>query len=186
MEFTSYTPGQLIEGTEPLPDGRHECVIVSAVDKFDNGDAFQRVVFQPVKGPDVYAWPTKKIFDRAGKDGADFAAIMADALQIDRSNGLDLKPALMIGRNVLVSTRQWTTNDGKVIANVDTVRGTWTERGGAIPAAPQSRPAPPGAFELGPITGATSPAAAPKPRTPAAAVAAARGDEAGGSDDVPF
>ena len=177
MEFTSYTPGQLIEGTEPLPDGRHECVIVSAVDKFDNGDAFQRVVFQPVKGPDVYAWPTKKIFDRAGKGGADFGAIMADALQIDRSNGLNLKPALMIGRNVLVSTRQWTTQDGKVIANVDTVRGTWTERGGAIPAAPQSRPEE---------TRATDPAAAPKPRTAAAAVATARGDEAGGSDDVPF
>lgn len=177
MEFTSYQPGQLIEGTEPLPDGRHECVIVSAVDKFDNGDAFQRVVFQPVKGPDVYAWPAKKIFDRAGKDGADFAAIMADALRIDREHELNLKPAEMIGRKVLVSTRQWTTNDGKVIAVVDTVRGIWTQRGGEIPAAPQSQPAE---------TRATAPAAAPKPRTPAAAVATARGDEAGGSDDVPF
>jgi len=74
-----------------------------------------------------------------------------------------------------VSTRQWTTSDGKVIAIVDTVRGIWTARGGEIPAAPQSRPAE---------TRAT-PAAA-KPRTPAAAVATARGDEAGGSDDVPF
>lgn len=179
MEFTSYEPGALIEGSEPLPDERHECVIVSAVDKFDNGDPFQRVVFQPVKGPDVYAWPAKKIYDRAGKDGADFAAIVADALRIDRQNGLDLKPSEMIGRKVLVSTRQWTTPDGKVIAVVDTVRGIWTARGGEIPAAPVSRPA-----ETEAVAG---PAPAKlKPRTPAAAVATARGDEAGGSDDVPF
>jgi len=175
MEFTSYQPGQVIEGNEPLPDERHECIIVSAADKYDNdGSRYQRVVFQPVKGADVYAWPAKKIYDRSGKEGADFAATVADALRIDRSQGLDLDPGEMVGRKVLVSTRQWTTPDGKVIALVEAVRGTWTARGGAIPAAPAPAPA----AEPAPVKA--------KPRTPAAAVAAARGDEAGGSDDVPF
>jgi hypothetical protein len=188
MEFTSYQPGQVIEGNEPLPDERHECIIVSAADKYDNdGSRYLRVVFQPVKGADVYAWPAKKIYDRSGKEGADFAATVADALRIDRSHSLDLDPGEMVGRKVLVSTRQWTTPDGKVIALVEAVRGTWTARGGAIPAAPArevQRITPNDVGIIAPAAPATI--AAPKPRTPAAAVAAARGDEAGGSDDVPF
>lgn len=176
MEFQSYTPGQAIEGTEPLEDGRHECVIVSAEDKYDNdGTANLRVVFQPIKGAEVYAWPVLKISDTAR--GIRFGAALADALQIDRSAGLDLDPRELRGKKVLVSTRRWVDDQSRTNVGVDSIRGTWTERGGAIPAAPQSRPAE---------TRATAPAAAPKPRTPAAAVAAARGDEAGGSDDVPF
>ena len=174
MEFTNYTPGQPIEGTEPLEDGRYECVIVSAEDKFDNdGSAHLRVTFMPLKGGEVYAWPVLKITDSAR--GIRFGAALADALQIDRSNGLDLDPRELRGKRVLVSTRRWDDDKGRTNVGVDAIRGTWTERGGAIPAAPVSRPAE---------TKATI--AAAKPRTPAAAVAAARGDEAGGSDDVPF
>ena len=172
MEFTSYQPGQAIEGTEPLEDGRHECLIVSAEDGFDNdGSARMRVVFQPIKGAEVYAWPALKISDTAR--GVRFGAALADALQIDRSNGLYLDPREIRGKRVLVSTRRWTDDQGRVNVGIDTIRGTWTVRGGEVPAAPQSRPA-------------ETRATAPKPRTPAAAVAAARGDEAGGSDDVPF
>ena len=170
MEFTSYTPGQAIEGTEPLEDGRHECVIVSAEDGFDNdGSARMRVVFQPIKGAEVYAWPALKISDTAR--GVRFGAALADALQIDRSNGLYLDPREIRGKRVLISTRRW-EDQGRVNVGIDTIRGTWTVRGGAVAAAP----AP--AAEPAPVKA--------KPRTPAAAVAAARGDEAGGSDDVPF
>jgi hypothetical protein len=171
MEFQSYTPGQAIEGTEPLEDGRHECVIVSAEDKFDNdGTANLRVVFQPIKGAEVYAWPVLKISDTAR--GIRFGAALADALQIDRSNGLDLDPRELRGKRVLVSTRRWVDDQSRTNVGVDSIRGTWTVRGGAVAAAP----AP--AAESAPVKA--------KPRTPAAAVAAARGDEAGGSDDVPF
>jgi hypothetical protein len=172
MEFQSYTPGQAIEGTEPLEDGRHECVIVSAEDKFDNdGTANLRVVFQPIRGAEVYAWPVLKISDTAR--GIRFGAALADALQIDRSNGLDLDPRELRGKRVLVSTRRWVDDQSRTNVGVDSIRGTWTVRGGAVAAAPAPAPEP-------------APVKAAKPRTPAAAVAAARGDEAGGSDDVPF
>jgi hypothetical protein len=171
MEFQSYTPGQAIEGTEPLEDGRHECVIVSAEDKFDNdGTANLRVVFQPLKGAEVYAWPVLKISDTAR--GIRFGAALADALQIDRSAGLDLDPRELRGKRVLVSTRRWVDDQSRTNVGVDSIRGTWTVRGGAVAAAPAPTP------EAAPVKA--------KPRTPAAAVAAARGDEAGGSDDVPF
>ncbi len=169
MEFTSYQPGQAIEGTEPLEDGRHECVIVSAEDNYPSDcTAHLRVVFQPIKGAEVYAWPVLKISDTAR--GIRFGAALADALQIDRSAGLDLDPREIRGKRVLVSTRRWTDDQGRTNVGIDTIRGTWTVRGGAVAAAPAAEPAPVKA----------------KPRTPAAAVAAARGDEAGGSDDVPF
>ena len=175
MEFSSYTPGQAIEGTEPLEDGRHECVIVSAEDKFDNdGTAHLRVVFQPLKGADVYAWPALKISDSAR--GIRFGAALADALQIDRSAGLELDPREIRGKKVLISTRRWVDDQSRTNVGVDSIRGTWSIRGGAVAVAPVSRPAE---------TEAT-PQAKAKPRTPAAAVAAARGDDAGGSDDVPF
>jgi hypothetical protein len=178
MEFTSYQPGQPIEGTEPLEDGRYECVIVAAEDRFDNdGSAHLRVTFMPIKGGDVYAWPVLKITDTAR--GIRFGAALADALQIDRSNGLRLEPIHIRGQRVLVSTRRWDDDKGRTNVGVDAIRGTWTERGGAIPAAPQTRPA-----ETEAVAG--PPPAKWKPRTPAAAVATARGDEAGGSDDVPF
>jgi len=171
MEFTTYTPGQPIEGTEPLEDGRYECVIVSAEDKFDNdGSAHLRVTFMPLKGGEVYAWPVLKITDSAR--GIRFGAALADALQIDRSNGLDLDPRELRGKRVMVSTRRWDDDKGRVNVGVDSIRGTWTVRGGAVAAAP----AP--AAEPAPVKA--------KPRTPAAAVAAVRGDDAGGSDDVPF
>lgn len=174
MEFTNYTPGQAIEGTEPLEDGRHECLIVSAEDGFDNdGSARMRIVFQPIKGAEVYAWPALKISDTAR--GVRFGAALADALQIDRSNGLYLDPREIRGKRVLVSTRRWTDDQGRVNVGIDTIRGTWTVRGGSVAASPAPAPAPEAA-----------PAKVAKPRTPAAAVAAARGDEAGGSDDVPF
>lgn len=176
MDFQTYTPGQPIEGTELLEDGRYECVIVAAEDLLDNdGPAHLRVTFMPIRGGDIYAWPVLKITDTAR--GIRFGAALADALQIDRSNGLRLEPIRIRGQRVLVSTRRWGDDKGRTSVGVDAIRGTWTERGGAIPAAPQSRMAE---------TQATAPAAAPKPRTPAAAVATARGDEAGGSDDVPF
>jgi hypothetical protein len=171
MEFTSYQPGQPIEGTEPLEDGRHECVIVSAEDKYDNdGTGNLRVVFQPVKGGEVYAWPVLKIGDTAR--GIRFGAALADALQINRDNGLSLVPREILGKRVLVSTRRWVDDQSRTNVGIDTIRGTWTVRGGAVAAAPApaAEPAP----------------AKPKPRTAAAAVATARGDEAGGSDDVPF
>lgn len=169
MEFKNYQPGQAIEGTEPLEDGRHECVIVCAEDKFDNdGTANLRVVFQPIRGAEVYAWPVLKISDTAR--GIKFGAALADALQIDRSAGLDLDPRELRGKKVLVSTRRWVDDQSRTNVGVDSVRGTWTVRGGAVAAAPVAEPAP--------VTA--------KPRTPAAAVAAARGDQAGGSDDVPF
>jgi len=171
MEFHSYTPGQPIEGTEPLEDGRHECIIVSAEDKFDNdGSAHLRVTFMPLKGGEVYAWPVLKITDSTR--GIRFGAALADALQIDRSNGLDLDPRELRGKRVLVSTRRWVDDQSRTNVGVDSIRGTWTVRGGAVAAAP----AP--AAEPAPVKA--------KPRTPAAAVATARGDEAGGSDDVPF
>lgn len=170
MEFTSYEPGQPIEGTEPLEDGRYECLIVAAEDRFDNdGSPHLRVTFMPVKGGDVYAWPVLKITDSAR--GIRFGAALADALQIDRSNGLYLASSEIRGKRVLISTRRW-EDQGRVNVGIDTIRGTWTVRGGAVAAAP----AP--AAEPAPVKA--------KPRTPAAAVAAARGDEAGGSDDVPF
>jgi len=172
MEFTNYTPGQAVEGTEPLEDGRHECVIVAAEDRFDNdGSANMRVVFQPLKGAEVYAWPVLKITD--SQRGVRMACALADALQIDRSNGLELKPREITGKRVLVSTRRWQDDQGRNNVGVDTIRGTWTIRGGEVPAAPVTRPA-------------ETRATAPKPRTAAAAVAAARGDEVGGADDVPF
>ena len=172
MEFQNYTPGQAIEGTEPLEDGRHECLIVSAEDGYDNdGSARMRIVFQPIKGAEVYAWPALKITDSSR--GVRFAAALADALQIDRSNGLHLDPHELRGKRVLVSTRRWTDDQGRTNVGIDTIRGTWTVRGSAVAAAPAPAPEP-------------APAKAAKPRTPAAAVAAARGDEAGGSDDVPF
>lgn len=171
MEFTNYTPGQAVEGTEPLEDGRHECLIISAEDGYDNdGSARMRVVFQPIKGAEVYAWPVLKITDTAR--GVRFGCALADALQIDRSAGLFLDPREIRGKRVLVSTRRWTDDQGRTNVGIDTVRGTWTVRGSAVAAAPAAAPE-------------AAPAKA-KPRTPAAAVAAARGDEAGGSDDVPF
>ena len=178
MDFQTYTPGQPIEGTEPLEDGRYECVIVAAEDRFDNdGSAHLRVTFMPIKGGDVYAWPVLKITDTAR--GIRFGAALADALQIDRSNGLRLEPIHIRGQRVLVSTRRWDDDKGRTNVGVDAIRGTWTERGGAIPAAPVSRPA-----ETEAVAGPAP--AKPKPRTGAAAVATARGDEVGGSDDVPF
>ena len=156
MDFQTYTPGQPIEGTEPLEDGRYECVIVAAEDRFDNdGSAHLRVTFMPIKGGDVYAWPVLKITDTAR--GIRFGAALADALQIDRSNGLRLEPIHIRGQRVLVSTRRWDDDKGRTNVGVDAIRGTWTERGGAIPAAPQSRPAE---------TRATAPAAVPKPTAP--------------------
>lgn len=167
MEFTQYTPGQAIEGTEPMEDGRHECLIVSAEDRYDNnGDAHLRVVFQPVKGAEVYAWPVLKISDSAR--GVRFGCALADALKIDRSAGLFLDPREIRGKKVLVSTRRWQDDQGRTNVGVDTVRGTWTVRGAAMD--PEGE----------------APARPPKPRTAAAKAKEASGESAGGSDDVPF
>ncbi len=99
-------------------------------------------------------------------------AALADALQIDRSAGLDLDPSELRGKRVLVSTRRWVDDQSRTNVGIDTIRGTWTVRGGAVAAAPGATPDP-------------APVKA-KPRTSASAVATARGDEVGGSDDVPF
>ncbi len=168
MEFKNYTPGEAIEGTELLEDGRHECVILKAEDGFDNdGTARMRIVLQPLNRPERFAWPVLRITDSAR--GVRFAAAIADALGIDRSTGLGLYPEDLQGQTVTVTTRQWKDDQsGRVSVSVDGIR-----------------PGPmPRKFERPDATPAK--AATPKPRTAAAKVAAARGEQAGGEDDVPF
>ena len=165
MEFTSYTPGMAIEGTEPLEDGRHECIIVNADDGFDSdGTARLRLTLQPTNRPERYSWPVLRITDSAR--GLRFAVAIADALGIDRTTGLGLEPDEIRGKRVTVTTRQWKDDQGRTNVGVDGIRPA------ALPRQfEQAQPAK---------------AAAAKPRTPAAKVAAARGEEPGEQDDVPF
>lgn len=165
MEFTSYTPGMPIEGVEPLENGRHECVISSSKDEYDNqGNPRQRVVFQPMSSPEQYRWPVVLLTDSSR--GVQMAVALADALGIDRSTGLGLDPREITGKRVTVTTRQSVDDQGRTNVWVDAIRPS------ALPRQfEQAQPAK---------------AAAAKPRTPAAKVAAAKGEEPGEMDDVPF
>lgn len=159
MEFTSYEPGEPIEGLTQIEDGEHLCVISEAKQSFDNdGNSQYRIVFQPKQNPSQFVWPVLKIGDN--KRGVKFGVAIADALGIDRSEGLTLDPAELKGRSILITTSKWTDDGGRVNVAVQ----------GVAPA-PQK---------------ATKAAAARKPQTNAAAVATAAGKDVGGSDDVPF
>lgn len=174
MEFRSYQPGMAIEGTEPLEDGRHDVVIVSADDGFDpDGTARLKVTFAPISKPERFAWPVLRITD--SPRGLRFSVAIADALGIDRSQCLVLDPDEIRGQKVRITTRQWTGDDGRVNVGVDSVRPF-----GFVAAAPTTK-----APTVEPV--AEEPAKPARPaRTPAAKVKQAAGQPVGGDDDVPF
>ena len=174
MEFRSYQPGMAIEGTEPLPDGRHDVVIIKADDGFDNdGTARLKLVFAPLSKPEVHSWPVLRITD--SQRGLRFSVAIADALGIDRSEGLVLDPDDLEGKKVRITTRQWSGDDGRVNVGIDSVRPF-----GFVAAAPVTK-----APTVEPV--ADEPAKPAKPaRTPAAKVKQAAGQPVGGDDDVPF
>lgn len=90
------------------------------------------------------------------------AARLAQALGMSAREWAGCQPEDLAGRRLRIESRQWVGNDGKTRVNVDKF----------LPADPPDA--------------APAPAAAPVIRTPAAKVAAARGDEPGGEDDIPF
>ena len=95
------------------------------------------------------------------KKGQAKAAALAAALGMSAAEWADCGPADLVGQELRVETRQWSGDDKKTRVNVDKFL-------------PMERAA------------AAEPKAERKPQTSAAKVAAARGDEAGGGDDIPF
>jgi hypothetical protein len=146
MEFTSYTPGMPIEGTQLLDDGTHEVVIVDAEDGYDqDGTARTRVTFAPASGPSRFAWPVLKVGDN--KRGLRFAVALADAIGVGRSDGLILDPADLKGQRVRIVTRQYDGNDGRRGVGVDSIQPTEAPTkqaaGNAKPKPTAPRPAKP-------------------------------------------
>jgi hypothetical protein len=98
---------------------------------------------------------------KSDKKGQAKAASLASALGMSAAEWADCGPAELKGLELRVETHQWVGDDTKTRVSVD--KFLPVERA----AQPESKPAP-------------------RPQTPAAKVAAARGDEAGGGDDIPF
>lgn len=89
------------------------------------------------------------------------ASALAAALGMSARDWAGSEPGDLVGRELRLETHQWVSDrDGKTRVSVDK-------------------------FLAPEVVVGTRPGG-PKPRTQAAKVAAARGDEAGGEDDVPF
>ena len=97
-------------------------------------------------------------YGSSAKDRA-MSALLAQALGFSPESWADTDPDELVGMEVQVKTKIGTKGKPRVWIN-DFM--------------PVERSAPP------------TPKPAPRPQTPAAKVAAARGDEAGGGDDIPF
>lgn len=98
---------------------------------------------------------------KSDKKGQAKAAALASALGMSAAEWADCQPDELKGLELRVETRQWVGNDAKTRVNVDKFMPA--ERASANPSK-----------------------TAPRPQTQAAKVAAARGDEAGEADDIPF
>lgn len=156
--------GQAGGDREMIPDGTHTVTIRKAAEgphKFpeNNPGDYLNLEFAP-NGPYSLFWAS---YGSSEKDRG-MTAILAQALGFSPESWADTDAGELVGMEVQVTTKIGTKGKPRVFVN---------------DYQPVPVKAKPGAFELGPI-------AAPKPRTPAAAIAAARGEEAGSSDDIPF
>jgi len=94
----------------------------------------------------------------AAKDRAQ-AGLLATALGYTPDGWADADPSELVGRELRITTKQVVLKSGKTRVFVN---------------------------DYLPVERAAAPEKKPAARTPAAKVAAARGDEAGGGDDIPF
>lgn len=164
MEFRGYDPGEPVEGTEPLEDGRHVVRIVKAEDVLPpDGPGHLRVVFARLEMADRWAWPVCRIGDDAR--GRRLAVALADAVGLDRATRLVIDPEDVVGQVVEITTARW---QGETRSGVAV---------NAIAAAPAR-------FRREAAAQASE--AVTRPRTAAAKVRSAAGQAVGGGDDVPF
>lgn len=142
---------------EPVPDGNHVCDITQAKERTVGGRDVMIVTFTPVDGGYM---PFTKFLD----PGENRDRVTADQLRkaIGLPDGHDLFEDQLVGQRVVVTTKLAREQSGEVKVS---------KRGEPVVYVNAIAPATP---------------APAKPRTQAAKVAAARGEETGGGDDIPF
>lgn len=140
---------------EIVPDGVHQCMIRYAKDDAAKGKT--TIGFAP---HGQYGLVFVNIAD--DEKGRKRAAALAAALGLTAAEWADMKPDELLKKRLRIETRQWLTDDGQTVVNIDAFMPF-----------------------LDDVDPAAKPSATPA-RTPAAKVAAARGEEPGGGDDIPF
>ena len=150
--------------SQPMPDGDHVCDITAVRERVIGGRDVMIVTFTP---QDSSLLPVDKFLDPTVE--RDLVAASQLRAAVGLQPGVDLVDFVLRGRAVTLSTKIAREPSGEVKT---TKRGEPIVYVNVIAAAPGGPPA--------------GQPAARRPNTGAAKVAAARGDQAGGEDDVPF
>jgi hypothetical protein len=145
---------------EMIPDGTHAVTIREASEgphKFpDNNPGDFLHLTLAPNGPYGFVWVS---LGGSSKDKSQ-AGLLATALGYTPDGWADADPSELVGRELRVTTKQVTLRSGKTRVFVNDY----------LPA----------------VVAAAAPEKKPAARLPAQKVAAARGDEAGNGDDIPF
>lgn len=149
-----------------VPDGDNACTITSVKERDINGRSVLIVTFTP--DDDQFAAFDKFLDPHENRDLIITSKLTA-ALGLPPDE--DLCASTIGGARVIVQTKVGRNPDGSEKVNKSGATVVYVN---GISAAPNVGTRPGG------------PAAKPAARTPAAKVAAARGDEPGGEDDIPF
>ena len=148
--------GQAGGDREMIPDGTHTVTIRKAAEGAHRFPADNPGEFLNLEF--APNGPYSLFWASYGSSARDkrMSALLAQALGFSPESWADADPGELVGMEVQVTTKQGTKGKPRVFVN---------DYQPAVAAAPEKKPAA---------------------RTPAAKVAAARGDEAGGGDDIPF
>jgi len=150
--------------SQPMPDGDHVCDITAVRERVIGGRDVMIVTFTPQDGSLL---PVDKFLDPTVE--RDLVAASQLRTAVGLKPGVDLVDLVLKGRSVTLSTKIARDGSGEIKT---TKRGEPIVYVNAITAAPGGPPA--------------GQPAARRPNTGAAKVAAARGDEPGNGDDIPF
>jgi len=148
--------------SQPMPDGDHVCDITAVRERVIGGRDVMIVTFTP---QDSSLLPVDKFLDPTVE--RDLVAASQLRAAVGLKPGVDLVDFVLKGRSVTLSTKIARDGSGEVKT---TKRGDVIVYINSISAANVAPPQP----------------AARRPNTGAAKVAAARGDEPGNGDDIPF